>query len=207
MKKIFSAVTALSLFLFPVMASARIVGAAPKNPDAACWYGQQGHVGGSQTGAEICVDASGNVVPTAANAQSVGSAALPFSGVFTNALSAVSPAISGLLTFSPKTYVTVGAVGSSIAVTSSREDIVPTGNATLLLTSTPTIATLGVASGTVLILSSISSVIVALQDAGTLTNSGLRLGTATINIKQYKTLTLIFDADDGYWRAVSYGND
>ncbi len=95
---------------------------------------------------------------------------------------------------------------TTVAATSSYESLLSSASTAVLLTSTPNIAA-GV-SGQLLVLSSTSSVSgVTFQDEGTLTGSKLQLGAASRAVSQYKTLTLIYDAVDGYWREISYGNN
>lgn len=97
-------------------------------------------------------------------------------------------------------------VSSTIPATSSYESLLSSASTSVLLTSTPNIAA-GV-SGQYLILSSTSSASgVVFQDEGTLTGSKLQLGAASRTVSQYKTLTLIYDAVDGFWREVGFGNN
>lgn len=67
-------VALVALLALQGLASARITGTAPTNPDAACW---------GPDGAEACVDASGNVVPTTDNDTTSGSSSLRWSNVHT----------------------------------------------------------------------------------------------------------------------------
>ncbi len=105
-------------------------------------------------------------------------------------------------------------VSTIVPVNSSYETVISSGGP-LVLTSTPNISTTTVVggsveipSGTFLVISSTAATnSVTFQDAGTLTGSQLQLGAATRAVSQYKTLTLIYDATDHFWREIAYGNN
>ena len=97
-------------------------------------------------------------------------------------------------------------VSSTIAVTSSYQTICSSGG-NITLTSTPNIAVAGLTGGIFLILTSTVSSVINLVDEGSLTGSKVQLGAATRAISQYKVLTLIYDATDGYWREVAYADN
>ncbi len=82
----------------------------------------------------------------------------------------------------------------------------------ITLTSTPSISTMdvngiGLTMPEFLVLSSTSTNGITLQDEGTLTGSKLQLGSTTRVISTYKTLFLIFDPLDGFWREIAFGNN
>jgi hypothetical protein len=191
------------------ISEARIVGTPPTNQDAWCVNGSNGHVGGSITGAEVCVDASGNVVPTVTNAQTLGSSSLAFSQAYIATVNAVASLSAGLLQLT-RTVVTLN-TATQIPLTTSFENLVSAtqnSNTNLTLTATPTIPTAGVASGTILVLSNLATPTFRIQDAGTLTGSGVQLASAGYRqIGQYQTLTLIYDNADGFWREIAFGSN
>lgn len=103
---------------------------------------------------------------------------------------------------------------TSIPVAATYETVISSGLSSCSITAVPSIATATVVggatslpNGTFLVLSSTAGAGVILQDEGTLTGSKLQLGAATREVKVYKTLTLVYDALDGYWREISYGNN
>ncbi len=184
--------------------------------------------------AEACIDASGNVIPTTGSSQDLGSSAHPWNNVYsvtatntgsqTNGTAGTMNAagtggtagslntVNGVQVFT-KVAITGIVVSTTIPVNSSYESLLSTGS-TVILTSVPNISTTTVIngstllpSGTYLVLSSTAAGGVTFQDAGTLTGSQLQLGAATRTVTQYKTLTLIWDATDGFWREISYGNN
>lgn len=182
------------------------------------------------SGAEICVDTSGNLVPTTDNDTTLGTSSLKWATVnaydvnigddlaVTDAASVSGAAtLGGMLTYT-KTQIGTGTgnlgvyVSTRIPVTSTYQTVISSG-LNVVLTTTPSIATATAAgvqlpSGTILVLSSTSTASsVTLQDEGTLAGSFLQLGAATRTISSFKTLTLIYDATDGYWREISYGNN
>ena len=206
MKKIFSAVAASLLVLLPVLSDARIVGTAPANPDAWCVNGSNGHVGGSITGAEVCVDASGNMVPTVTGAQALGSSSLAFSAAYIGAtgITNAGPTTTGLLTLT-RTSVTL-LTATQIPLTTSFENLVSNGSGPITLTATPTIPTAGIVSGTIIVLSTVGTIPFRIQDAGTLAGSGVQVASPSYRqIGQYQTLALIYDGADGFWRELAYG--
>lgn len=210
-----SAFVLLAMLLWQGRADARIAGTQPSSADIFC-------VGPS--GTEACLDASANFVPTTARSGALGTSSLPWSNVASQAgsfttLTVASPTVSNILTLS-KTAIgsATGAgtgiwISTTIPVTSSYETLISSqGNITI--TSLPSISTgptvgvdLEFPTGTFLILSSTSTDSVTLQDAGTLSGSQLQLGAATRAISKYKTLMLIYDATDHFWREIAYGNN
>ncbi len=98
------------VYLATAMAHARIAATNPTNPDAWCVYGGSGQAGSSVTGAETCVDYSGNIVPTVTATQTLGTSLLYWSNIY-----AVSETVSGAQT--------TGSVGTA--------DAAGKGNATL----------------------------------------------------------------------------
>lgn len=237
---------ALAFSMAPVLAR-EISGTPSTAPDAWSVFGGSPacYSGGNVVGCEVAVDYTGNFVPTVTNAQTLGSASLAWSQVYSvtatntgNETNGTSGAVSstglggtaasqsivnGLQVF---TKVAVGTgsgatfgvwSSTTIPVSSSYEVIIGSGASSSLLTSTPNISTTtvvgpastltGIPSGTFLILSSTAPAGAIFQDEGTLTNSKLQLGASTREVKQYKTLVLVFDATDGYRREISYGNN
>lgn len=186
-------------------------------PDGVSFYGgafpQTAGTTGIQ-GGEVALDWFGNWVPTTTNAQTLGTNTLYWSNAYVNSVTVGtggvtntgSTNVNGLLVLG-RTNVVIGAVQSQIPITTSYEMLTPTGNLNLTLTAAPTIVTAGVVSGTVLVLTNLTSLIVSVQDKSTLTNSGLRLDSTAIRIGAQQTLTLVYDGADMYWRMLSYGNN
>ncbi len=201
----------VALMLCAVSVQARVAGTRPAVDDSWCAYGSAGQAGSSVTGAETCIDYQGNVIPTVTSAQTLGSASLVWSNVY--ALTATvgaggiansGPMTSGTLVLS-RTNVLLN-TATMIPVTTSFENLNNnTNNVSITLTATPTLATAGIASGTVMFLSATGTQSVVVQDAGTLTGSGLQLASANRTLTQYKTLQLIYDNADGFWREISFG--
>ncbi len=125
---------------------------------------------------------------------------------------------NGLTVFG-KVAITGIVVSTTIPVNSSYETVMSTAGNAIIISATPSISTTtlvqaaGAATGTILpsgtylVLSSTGASGITLQDEGTLTGSRLQLGAATRAITQFKTLTLIWDATDAFWREISYGNN
>lgn len=126
--------------------------------------------------------------------------------------------VVGLMVFG-KVAVTGIVVSTTIPVNSSYETLMSTAGNAIIISATPSVSTTTVvqaagasagtllASGTYLVLTSTGASGVTLQDEGTLTGSRLQLGAATRAISQFKVLTLVWDATDGFWREVSYANN
>ena len=207
-KKLSAIVLALAFLsaLSPAVVIARQVNnPSSATPDAWAVHGGNCYSGGFVAGCEVAVDYNGNLLPTTANAQTLGTLALPWSTVYTQNVSATSNAtVNGLLIL-PSTNVTVIGTATQIPATTSYEDLVVVGNGNITLTSLPSIQTVGVANGTVLILSTVGTPTVGIQDNGTLANSGVRLDTTVAIIKSQRTLTLIYDSGDKYWHMIGYG--
>lgn len=187
------------------------------------------------SGSEVCVDSSGNFVPTTDNDTTLGTSSLTWAGIYTQDLTVSDDltvtdnmSVAGLETLG-KTQVGTGTgslgvySSSAIAVTSSYETVISSG-VHILISATPSVSTntvlLGtgiccdntsgseIPTGTVLVLTSTASAgSIILQDEGTLTGSRLQLGAATRAVGQFDTLKLIYDADDEFWREVSYVNN
>lgn len=200
---------------------ARVTGTGAPTVTETCW---------GAVGAEICVDTSGNVIPTTNATQSLGTTALRFTTAFintlTNSTSLVTSGtvqVNGVLSNGVTQVGTLsgGAVGQGIYVSSQ---ILPTSNYITFIssgvgagamTSTPTISTTTTTQGTtgwpsgtfITITSTSSSGGIVLQDEGTLTGSRLQLGASTRQINQFDTITLVFDARDSFWREVSFTNN
>ncbi len=140
--------------------------------------------------------------------------------VVTGAVAATQSIVNGLTVLGKAAIGTADTaaggvwVSSCIPVLSSYETVISSGAASVTLTSTPSISTSTIVggtniltSGTYLVLSSTAAAGVIFQDDGTLSGSKLQLGAATREVKIYKTLVLIYDAADGFWREISYGNN
>lgn len=215
---------------------AREIGANPTGSSADLFCAG-GRIAGNTvlTANEVCLDSSGNWIPTTSNNQTLGTASLPFSAVYavnqtstgsetvgtagtmnaagTGGTAATQSIVNGLQVFG-KSAISGVVVSTTIPVNASYETVLSTGGA-IVITATPSIATTTIVggatnlpSGTYLVLTSTSSSgQVTLQDDGTLSGSKLQLGASTRAITQYKTLTLVFDATDGFWREISYGNN
>ncbi len=125
----------------------------------------------------------------------------------------------GLLSFASTQVGTGGSqnlginISTTIPVSSSYEVLLSSG-ANILLTSTPNISTttvvggtVGIADGTILVISSTGAATISLQDNGTLSGSQLELGAASRAITAKKTLTLIFNAALSSWLELAYGNN
>lgn len=205
------------------VAQARITGTNPNGSSA-----DEFCVG--KYNAEICVDYLGDIIPTTANTQTLGTSALPYSALFvsgnitegtagtTNSsgvggTAASQSIISGINVYG-KVAVTGIVASTSIPVNSSYESLMSTSNTTVSITALPSISTTTVPlgstelpSGTYLVLTSTGPSGVVLFDEGTLTGTRLQLGAATRTITQFDTLTLIYDAVDHFWREISYGNN
>lgn len=204
-------------------------------PDAWSVYGPKCQSGQSVTGCEVAVDFSGNFVPTVTNTQSLGLSSLVWSTVYaqnivvngnettgaagiTNAsglggTAAAQSITMGLIVNTPA-VITGIQTSTQIPVNSSFETLMSTANTQVDMTSTPTIATttvpggtVGIPSGTYLILTSTGTSGVVLYDNATLSGSRLRLGAATRVITAQKTLFLIYDSVDNFWRETSFGNN
>lgn len=94
------------------------------------------------------------------------------------------------------------AAGNTITPTSSYMRLTATG--VLTLTSTPTIATAGVADGTHLLVHNAGANGITIQDEAVLAGSKLRLNSGTNKgLGQNDVLNLIFDAASGFWRQYS----
>lgn len=185
------------------------------------------------SGAEVCVDASGDLLPTTDNDTTLGTSSLRWSDVQTLDITVGDDAtISGDLTLTgalamsglqnlAKTQVgTIGSaaggmtVSSGIPVTTNYQTLISTGGS-ITITDTPSVSTTTIldgttelTSGTFLILTSTAANgPILLQDEGTLTGSQLQLGAATRSIGQYDTLILIYDALDNFWREVAFVNN
>ena len=132
----------------------------------------------------------------------------------TPALTAVAPMVFAKTQVGSGDSSTTGVyITTTVPVSSSYETVISSGGS-ITLTSTPNISTMNaqglpLASGTFLIITSTatSADAVVFQDAGTLSGSALQLGAASRSISLYKTLVLIFDAKDGFWRELAYGNN
>lgn len=233
--------TALAVFLLGVAVSpvviAREINSNPAKQDAVSFHGGDPtcYSAGYVSGCEVAVDVTGNFLPTVANAQDLGTSALPFRTVYsvtatntgnetngtagtTNATglggtAASQSAVNGLQVFG-KVALTGVVSSTSIPVNSSYETIMSTSATTVTITALPSISTSTVPggsteipSGTYLVLSSTGASGALFQDNGTLSGSQLELGAATRSVTQYKTLTLIYDATDHKWREISYGNN
>lgn len=86
-KRIALLIAALSaVIVFRGTLLARITGTQPTSPDIFCT---------GPDGAEVCIDASGNIVPTTSNDASAGSSSLRWSNVFTTLLNASGAATLG----------------------------------------------------------------------------------------------------------------
>lgn len=97
-------VAVLSVFLAFKVGYARLTGGSTSDNDAGCW---------GASGVEVCVDSSGNVVPTTASDTTVGSVALPFATVITDDLT-----VNDDLTVTDDLNVTgLATVGETLGVT------------------------------------------------------------------------------------------
>lgn len=107
-------------------------------------------------------------------------------------------ALDGRLVLVPATQ-TITAVSDTILPAAAFVQLTATGAA--ILTSTPNIATAGVAGGTELILHNAGTNTITLQDESTLAGSKLRLASGTNKaIGPNDVIALIFDAASGFWR-------
>lgn len=222
-----------------IAAHARVAATNPTNPDAWCVYGGSGQAGSSISGAETCVDYSGNFVPTVTNAQTLGTSALTWSNIYSvgetvtgnnsagtagtanaggtgNATAPTATTIVGGIIFSPTAIGAIpantsGIFGSTtIPYISTYETLLATA-AAVVVTAVPSISTRAVAgtgavlpNGTMLVLTSTAPGTITLQSQGTLTGSGLRLGSSTRVITIGNTLTLIWNATIGQWFEQSF---
>lgn len=117
-KKISLLIAAMAFLAISVNVFARITGTQPTSADIFCT---------GPDGAEVCVDASGNIVPTTTNDASAGTSSLRFSNVYST-LGNFSGAITGtslsLTTGLPTASIADSAITSpklaSTAVTSGK---------------------------------------------------------------------------------------
>lgn len=118
------------------------------------------------------------------------------------ALTAVGVVNSGLEVVAPTTQ-TLTAVTDTIQPVSGSVVLNNTSGGGLTLTSTPSIATAGVADGTILILRATLGG-VTLQDESALAGSKLRLATGSNKaIGVNDELALVFDEPTGFWRQLT----
>lgn len=110
------------LFGFSGSAMARLTNQSNETtPDVACW---------GPSGSEVCVDASGNIVPTTANTQNLGSSTLPFLGATIRNLTVnTSQTNSGTLTQTGT--VTLGAAAGFVTTPASSVQSVYYGTGTI----------------------------------------------------------------------------
>ena len=182
------------------------------------------------SGAEVCIDVSGNLIPTTDNDTTLGSSSLRWSDVrtldatvsddltVTGDLTVGATLVhSGVASFAKTAVGSVGSaaggitVSTTIPVTTNYESLISTGS-TITLTSLPNVSTATVvggstelSDGTFLILTSTAAYGgVLLQDEDTLTGTRLQLGAGTRLVDQYNTLILIYDAVDNFWREAAF---
>ncbi len=258
---IFAALSAV-LFFLSVLAErpafARLNGATTlttvTQPDIVCYGGS--NQGTANTATEVCLDYSGNVIPTTDNAQQSGSSTLRWKdieavnlnsggGNLTAGTAAATITAAGNQTLGtvgtangpgtgnatmPTLHAIVGSiqlksqqvgtsetattgiyVSTTIPVLSTYEILVSSGGGNIKLTSTPTISTItlvgnatAIPDGTFLVLTSTTAQVITLQSQGTLSGSGLRLGSATRAITIGNTLTLIWNAAMGQWLEIAF---
>ena len=104
------------------------------------------------------------------------------------------------------TYITILSSGSNLTLTGT-----PTIATTTILTPSQSVGAPGndtnIADGTWLVLSSSSSQKILIQDAGTLSNSGLNLGLAGAEVvTSSRPITFIFNGSLGVWTQTSKHN-
>jgi hypothetical protein len=171
--------------VLPVRIYARSTGTNPgqTSPDTWC-VGRRGF--------EVCVDRSGNILPTTTDNQTSGTSSLEWNGVFTKAITVGSGGSTNAGTSSVTGNLTLGAASSLIttpatvqSVQWSTQTITPsssfiligsTGNITLV--GTQTISTTTAVNGQFITILSTAATI-TLQDDTTLAGSGLELGSNT----------------------------
>lgn len=184
------------------------------------------------SGAEACLDSSGNWLPTTDNDTTLGTSSLRWATVesvdinvgddlsVTDDLTVTDDTtLNGLITLGKTTVGTgqtslLGIYASTVVPVTASYITVISSAGNILMTSTPNISTTTsvggttlLTSGTLLVITSTVTQTVTFQDEGTLTGSFLQLGAATRAVGQYDVLKLIYDATDGFWREVSYTNN
>ncbi len=162
---------------------ARLTGTNPTgaSADVACW---------GPKGKEICVDSSGNIIPTTTATQNLGSASLTFNAMNVSGTATLSGAdtISGTATLSGPIVYPPSATGVTGTVTIAYPSVsvltikAIAGNVTN--TALPTISTAGVAVGTLLHVVNVGTTgAVTLDDEAANTGSGLRLDAASVTLQ------------------------
>lgn len=117
-----------------------------------------------------------------------------------------TPLVTSNAPFATKKTAFTGVYASTAIAASSSYETILSSASTVTLTSTPSIAT-GVSGQWLVLSSTATGGSVVFTDEGTLTGSKLQLGAATRTITAFKTLTLIYDAEDGYWHEIAFGNN
>ena len=197
------------------VAFSRSTGVQPSGGDVFC-------TGGGTN--EVCIDSSGNVLPTTTTGGDLGTAAFPWGAIYSSgsvSLAAGATVSGADFTASGRVVRTKTQVGtqtgfggifvsSSIPVTSSYQTLLSSGTNDVMLTSAPQISTSTTAGGTTILTSGTFLVLtstangVVFCDEGTCAGSKLQLGAAQRTVNQYDILELVYDATDGFWREVSY---
>ena len=201
-KSVAALIAAIAFGIFIVRANARVTTANSTD----IWA-----VGPS--GSEVAVDSSGNLIPTTDNAQTLGTAALRYSNIYgakdsPTQLILVKTQVGTIQNAAGGLYITSG-----IPPTSSYIVLLSSSNQSpFKLTSTPTIATTTVVSGTVgvpdgmkVVLITTSTVEIVLQDNSILSGTQLSLNTSTTTISSRKSAEFIFNATDSLWHILEAG--
>lgn len=120
MKKLFSiALASLILFNFPHLALAREVNNPDTSatPDAWSVAGGNCYSGGNVVGCEVAVDFNGNLLPTVTNAQTIGTSALVWKGIYGQGFTLASGAVTAAGTQTLGTAGTANVPGTGMAST------------------------------------------------------------------------------------------
>lgn len=222
------------LFLLSRTPQARQIGTNPTGASAD-QFCVGGRIYSNTTAAatEACLDSSGNWIPTTGGSQNLGSALLPWGTItsgavgtndltkstYTTTAASLNTTVVGAVVLQP---VQIGAMTISLGITISSTipviagyEHVTSSGVGVTIAAVPSIST-GTLSGGVftpfpdgleLVLDSTCTASFYLQDAATLTGSGLHLGSTQRLIGNDKTLSLIFNGKIGAWEELSYANN
>jgi hypothetical protein len=184
------------VFGFSGSAMARLTNQSNEtSPDAACW---------GASGAEVCVDASGNLLPTTDSDTTLGTSSLYWSNTYTDDITVSDDAnITGTLTVADPVVITPESTVQTMNLTSSQVTasagfilLSSTGNITLA--SGPQISTSSIPNGQYLILRSTAAAI-TFSDAGVVSGSRVITGTGNSTVVVSTSLARGFVHYDGYW--------
>lgn len=109
---------------------------------------------------------------------------------------------------------TTGIYASTTVVPTSSYIVLVSSGGNIQFTSTPNISTATAIGGStawpdgsLLVFTTTATAVITFVDEDTLSGSRLQLGSTTRAIGQYDTLTLIYSAQDNYWREMFFVNN